>query len=166
MVRMVYCAMRKEAVSLREFRGYFDGEHKELVCDLARALQAVDFRQSLTLMIEENFAVMVERGTGMPYDGVIELWWDNSAQPISNRQCRPKKRSLKLKIYSGRLISSSILQNHAFFSPNNRNHANIERVNHDQTYVVGTAINDAPAFYTGASHRRETDDGRPAQIAS
>ncbi len=97
MVRMVYCAMRKEAVSLREFRGYFDGEHKELVCDLARALQAVDFRQSLTLMIEENFAVMVERGTGMPYDGVIELWWDNSAdleQAMSTEEAQLKAENL------------------------------------------------------------------------
>jgi hypothetical protein len=31
-------------------------------------------------MVERNFTVMVRRGTEMPYDGVIEMWWDNAAE--------------------------------------------------------------------------------------
>ena len=78
MVRMIYCVMRKEGVSLQDFRNYFDGEHKELVCELAKELKATEFSQSLTLMVERNFTMMIRRGTEMPYDGVIEMWWDNA----------------------------------------------------------------------------------------
>lgn len=80
MIRMIYCVMRKEGVSLQDFRDYFDGEHQEQVCKVAKELKAVDFKQSLTLMVERNFTVMVRRGTEMPYDGVIEMWWDNAVE--------------------------------------------------------------------------------------
>ena len=80
MVRMIYCVMRREGVTLQDFRDYFNGEHKDLVCEVARELKATEFKQSLTLMVERNFTVMVRRGTEMPYDGVIELWWDNAAE--------------------------------------------------------------------------------------
>jgi len=77
MVRMLYCVMREDSVSLKDFRNYFDGEHQKLISEAAQILNATGFQQSLTLMIDQNFAFMVERGTGMPYDGVIELWWNN-----------------------------------------------------------------------------------------
>jgi hypothetical protein len=80
MIRMIYCVMRREGVSLQDFRNYFDAEHKEMVCELARELNATDFNQSLTLMVERNFTMMVRRGTEMPYDGVIEIWWNNASE--------------------------------------------------------------------------------------
>lgn len=80
MVRMIYCIMRRDDVSLRDFRNYFEGEHRELICQAAKELKAIDFTQSLTLMVERNFTVMVRRGTEMPYDGVIEMWWENAAE--------------------------------------------------------------------------------------
>ena len=80
MVRMIYCIMRREDVSLRNFRTFFNGEHKELVCQAAKHLKSVKFSQCLTLMVERNFLVMVRRGTEMPYDAVVELWWENAAE--------------------------------------------------------------------------------------
>ena len=79
MVRMLYCIMRRGDVSLRDFREYFEGEHKDLICQAAKELNASNFTQSLTLMVERNFTVMVRRGTEMPYDAVIEMWWENAA---------------------------------------------------------------------------------------
>ena len=79
MVRMIYCIMRKEGVSMQDFRDFFNGEHQEAVCTIAKDLKCKEFKQSLTLMVERNFTLMVRRGTEMPYDGVIELWWDNAA---------------------------------------------------------------------------------------
>ena len=78
MVRMIYCVMRRDDVSLQDFRKYFEGEHRDLVCQAAEELKATQFTQSLTLMVERNFMVMVRRGTEMPYDAVIEMWWDNA----------------------------------------------------------------------------------------
>lgn len=80
MVRMIYCVMRRDEIPLNEFRDFFEGEHRELFHEAAEKLNAIDFKQSLTLMIERNFTVMVRRGTEMPYDGVIELWWKNAAE--------------------------------------------------------------------------------------
>jgi len=80
MVRMVFCVMRREEVSLQHFRNFFNGEHQEMICQIAKDLGAVKFSQCLTLMVERNFMVMVQRGTEMPYDGVIELWWNNAAE--------------------------------------------------------------------------------------
>jgi hypothetical protein len=71
--------MRREDVSLQDFRNYFEGKHRELTCQAAEELNATEFTQSLTLMVERNFMVMVRRGTEMPYDGVIEMWWENAA---------------------------------------------------------------------------------------
>ncbi len=80
MVRMMYCIMRRDDVSLQDFRNYFEGEHRDLICQAAKELNASDFTQSLTLMVERNFTVMVRRGTEMPYDAVIEMWWENAAE--------------------------------------------------------------------------------------
>ena len=80
MVRMVYCVTRLEGVSLQDFRNYFDGEHKNLICQAAKELNAIEFKQSLTLLVERNFKLMVRRGTERPYDAVIELAWENAAE--------------------------------------------------------------------------------------
>ncbi len=80
MVRMLYCIMRRDDIPLKDFRNYFEGEHRELVCQAAEELKALRVTQSLTLMVERNFMVMVRRGTEMPYDAVIEMWWENAAE--------------------------------------------------------------------------------------
>ena len=80
MVRMMYCIMRRDDVSLQDFRKYFEGEHRDLICQAAKELNAKEFTQSLTLMVERNFTVMVRRGTEMPYDAVIEMWWENASE--------------------------------------------------------------------------------------
>lgn len=80
MIRMLYCIMRRDGIPLKDFRAYFEGEHRDLACEAARHLNATEFTQSLTLMVERNFTFMVRRGTEMPYDGVIELWWENAAE--------------------------------------------------------------------------------------
>jgi hypothetical protein len=44
---MIYCIMRREDVSLQDFRNYFEGERRELVCQAVKELNAVDFKKSL-----------------------------------------------------------------------------------------------------------------------
>ena len=78
MVRMIYCVMRKEGVSVKDFRDYFVSTHKDKICAVARQLKAKKFSQSLALMVEEGFMLMARRGTASPYDGINEIWWDSS----------------------------------------------------------------------------------------
>lgn len=80
MIRMIYLVTRREGVSIQTFRNYFEGEHKELICQAAKDLNAIEFKQSLTLLVDRNFTLMVRRGTDRPYDGVIELAWENAAE--------------------------------------------------------------------------------------
>ena len=84
MVRMVYCVMRKEGVSLKDFREYFTTTHRDEVCTIARKLKAKKTSQSLSLMVEEGFTLMARRGTAAPYDGVNEIWWDNAQDFYQN----------------------------------------------------------------------------------
>ena len=78
MVRMIYCVMRKEGVSVKAFRDYFVSTHKDKICAVARQLKAKKFSQSLALMVEEGFMLMARRGTAPPYDGINEIWWDSA----------------------------------------------------------------------------------------
>lgn len=78
MVRMIYCVMRKEGVSVKNFRDYFVSTHRDKICAVARQLKAKKFSQSLALMVEEGFMLMARRGTASPYDGINEIWWDSA----------------------------------------------------------------------------------------
>lgn len=80
MVRMIYCVMSREDISLQDFREFFNGDHKLLMSVAARELGAVDYKQSLTLQVDRNFTIMYRRGTELPYDGIIEMWWENAAK--------------------------------------------------------------------------------------
>lgn len=84
MVRMVYCVMRKEGVSLKIFREYFVTTHRDRICAIAKQLNAKKISQSLSLMVEEGFLLMARRGTAAPYDGMNEIWWDNSRDFAEN----------------------------------------------------------------------------------
>ena len=45
---------------------------------MATSTQAIRSVKNLTLKVEANIKVMEDRGSGEPFDGVIEYWWSNA----------------------------------------------------------------------------------------
>lgn len=80
MIRMVYCITRHPDVEPAEFRRFWEGEHASLVAQVAEALGAKRHAQALTLDVARNRRIMELRGTGEPFDGIVEFWFDNARE--------------------------------------------------------------------------------------
>lgn len=115
MVRMVYCVMRKEGVSVKDFREYFVTTHRDKICAAARQLKARKFGQSLALMVEEGFLLMARRGTAPPYDGINELWWD-SARDFSENVSTVEVEQVLSQFFSDEEAFIDLHQSRLFFT--------------------------------------------------
>jgi hypothetical protein len=84
MVRFINCVRKKDDVSMNEFRERWSSPEFAALTDRMVALTgAKDFRKNLTLQVEANVWVMEERGSGLPYDGVMEYWWENAVALVA-----------------------------------------------------------------------------------
>jgi uncharacterized protein (TIGR02118 family) len=86
MIKFVYCVHRTPGLSSEEFRKYWLERHGPLVRSFAKALRARRYVQSHTLNTELNSYAQQPRGTGEPYDGITEVWWDKAEDLISALQ--------------------------------------------------------------------------------
>ncbi len=76
MLKLVQCVKGKEEIELLEFRHYWDEYRRQLEAGLAEVgATRVDF--STTLAVEDNLRLTVTRGTREPYDGVVEIYFEN-----------------------------------------------------------------------------------------
>lgn len=81
MIRLVTCLRRRDDVSPEEFRRLFESaEMERLQADVARVFRARRCARSVTLQIEANLQIRAERGSGEPFDGILEYWWDNARE--------------------------------------------------------------------------------------
>lgn len=115
MVRMIYCVMRKDGVSVKAFREYFVSAHKDKICAVAKRLKAKKFSQSLALMVEEGFLLMARRGTAAPYDGINEIWWD-SARDFSDNVNAAEIESILEQFFAGEEQFIDLHQSRIFFT--------------------------------------------------
>ncbi len=83
MIKFVYCVRRQPHLSPEAFRKYWLEQHGPLVRQCATALRANRYVQSHTLDTPLNMLAQAPRGTGQPYDGITELWWDNTEDLIA-----------------------------------------------------------------------------------
>ena len=65
-------------MSAREFRTHWDVYQERLIV-LAEKLGAYRVVVSTTLNVEANLQLMIMRGSGVPFDGVVELWFERGA---------------------------------------------------------------------------------------
>jgi uncharacterized protein (TIGR02118 family) len=79
MFKLIFCLRRLPHLSREEFQRYWRDTHGPLVRQNAAALRMRRYVQSHTLTIPANEALRTSRGTGEPYDGIAEIWWDSRA---------------------------------------------------------------------------------------
>jgi len=88
MIKLVYCLRRQAHLSHEQFQRYWWETHGPLVREHAAALAIRRYVQVHTLDGPINDALRAGRGTGEPFDGVAELWWE-SAQDLAAASASP-----------------------------------------------------------------------------
>lgn len=78
MLKFVQCIKGQPDIELYEFRQYWTEYRTRLSEFLTmHGSTRVDF--STALAVEDNLRVMVERGTRPPYDGLVEVYFENAS---------------------------------------------------------------------------------------
>jgi uncharacterized protein (TIGR02118 family) len=81
MLKIVYCVRRNPALSREEFLRYWLDEHGPLVRSLRESVPSmVRYVQSHTLDGPRTDGVRASRGSGEPYDGITEVWIDETLE--------------------------------------------------------------------------------------
>ena len=79
MIRFIHCVKRRADISPEEFRRFWNsGEFTDLLEHLGHLTGARKVEKNLTLMIDMNTELMKERGSKEPFDGILEVWFDNA----------------------------------------------------------------------------------------
>ena len=77
MIKVVFCLRRLPHLSLEDFQRYWREQHGPLVRQHAEALRMRRYVQCHTLDVPATNALRQSRGTGEPYDGAAEVWWES-----------------------------------------------------------------------------------------
>jgi len=85
MIKFIQCVRRKPGLSKQEFREEWL-RYGELVKEIAGASQAVRRIMSTSLQVDQNLDIMQSRGTKAPYDGMVEIWWEQGAGVVAFMQ--------------------------------------------------------------------------------
>ena len=96
MIKLVYCVTRREDVSPEEFYRYWLEEHGPKVRSVAKALNAVKYIQSHTVLPERNQALRESRGLEPPYDGITEVWYPSPGEPREEVSAEERQAAAKL----------------------------------------------------------------------
>ena len=96
MIKLVYCVTRREDVSPEEFYRYWLEEHGPKVRSVAKALNAVKYIQSHTVLPERNQALQESRGLEPPYDGITEVWYPSPGEPREEVSAEERQAAAKL----------------------------------------------------------------------
>jgi len=80
MIRFIHCMKRRPEITIAEFREYWNSqEFIDLTNQMADIVGPVSMIKNLTFNIEVNNELMQERGAEEPYDGILELWFENAS---------------------------------------------------------------------------------------
>ena len=78
MIKFIQCVKAKSDLSIPEFRRHWQ-EYEKRALAIAGATDAVRVVANLTLAVEQNLEIRLNRGTSEPFDGVLEISWYNAA---------------------------------------------------------------------------------------
>jgi uncharacterized protein (TIGR02118 family) len=88
MIKLVYCIRRNPDKTPEEFHRYWLETHGPLVRSVAADIGAARYVQSHTAEPELNALLATSRGSGEPYDGITEVWW-NSVEEMAASMSTP-----------------------------------------------------------------------------
>ena len=81
MIKFIHCIKAKPELTAAEFRKFFrSDELLSLIQRMATLTNAVDYKLGLRLEIEINVELMRSRNGAAPFDGVIEILWENGKE--------------------------------------------------------------------------------------
>ena len=78
MIKLNQCLKSLPGMSAKDFRTHWDVYQERLIV-LAEKMCARRLVVSTTLNVEANLQLMIMRGSGVPFDGVVEMWFDRGA---------------------------------------------------------------------------------------
>jgi hypothetical protein len=81
MIKFFQCVRRREDLSPADFVQFW-ARYREAVDAVGEATQAVRVTASRTLAVPQNTQLMLARGVGRPFDGIIEVWWERGADVL------------------------------------------------------------------------------------
>ncbi|MFV1996428.1 MAG: EthD domain-containing protein [Acidiferrobacterales bacterium] len=83
MVRFINCIRRRADITPTEFRRFWkDPKFDDLIQKTLETYKAVKSSKSLALQIEASEKIQEARQSALPYDGIIEYWWNSGAEII------------------------------------------------------------------------------------
>ena len=81
MIKFIHCVKARPELTAAEFRKFFrSDELLSLTKRMATLTNAVDYQLSLRLEIEINVELMRSRDGAAPFDGVLEILWENGKE--------------------------------------------------------------------------------------
>ena len=119
MIRFISCIRKLEGVTQEEFREYWDDPlFDDLIRKNTAIFRAKSVAKNLTLMVPINFEIRHARDSQIPFEGVIEYWWEK-ATDLPNMEkalvCGESKVCLdELSKYQNQFID--IKRSHFFFT--------------------------------------------------
>ena len=119
MIKFMQCIRRKPQLSVADFRSYWD-RYKVAWLELAKLSGVRRMVTSTGLAIDQNTSIQLARGTGAPFDGVLELWWTSGEQVVRYTQ----DPALKDKLASMRQLQEEFvdLASSSFFFVSEEEH--------------------------------------------
>jgi hypothetical protein len=79
MIRLIHCVRRRPDISIEAFRRFWNRpEFSQLLEQVVRITRASRAQKNVTLLIDLNDQLMNERGAEEPFDGIIEVWWEQA----------------------------------------------------------------------------------------
>ncbi len=77
MIKLFYCLSKRPDVTAEFFHKYWLEKHGPLVRSFAGATRVKKYIQNHTIQPEINEAMRKTRGLPPPYDGIVEVWYEN-----------------------------------------------------------------------------------------
>lgn len=86
MAHLMFCLRRLPALSRAEFQTYWRDVHGPLVRARAEVLGLSGYVQNHALPEEAQSRLAAQRGSPPAFDGVAQLWWDESPRTPAQRE--------------------------------------------------------------------------------
>ncbi len=79
MIRLMRCIQKRDDLSTEAFRQYWhSAEYHQLLSECVELSGGIRVERQLTLQVGLNDEIQMFRGTGAPFDAVVELFWDDA----------------------------------------------------------------------------------------
>ncbi len=122
MIRFINCVRKRSDITPEEFRRFWNGpEFEYLIERFFLIVQPRRFAKNLSLQVSANEQIRQERGSGEPFDGTLEYWWDNATE-LLEKYDSPASQELRRELLEYQKQFIDISSCHAFFTEYEEKH--------------------------------------------